>query len=85
MSGFSPTDPDDNRFFSTCDMFSMWTGPVDWPRGPFHTGLVSISSPGPTPHLLCRTHELRLNPHKLCFNFLTWVQKQRDRSLPFGE
>lgn len=51
MSGFSPADPDDIRlfFFSACDMFSFWTGPVDWPQGPFHTGLVSISRPAAQP------------------------------------
>lgn len=68
MLGFSPADPGDIEFFSVCDMFSFWTGLVDWPQGPFHTGLVSISSPSPTPTAYWR-HELRLNPQKVCFVF----------------
>lgn len=39
MSGFSPLDPDDISY-----MFSYWTGPIDGPQDPFHTGLVSIST-----------------------------------------
>lgn len=64
-SGSPPAQVAAAGFSSVCDGFCFWTGLVDWPQGPFHTGLVSIS----TPHPPYWKHELRLNPQKVCFVF----------------
>lgn len=68
MYAFSPADAGDTGLFCVCDMFSFKTDLADWPGGPFHTGLVSISSSG-TPPTTCWRREVDLNPEKVCFFF----------------
>lgn len=62
-SGSPPAHVSDSGLFSVSDVFCFWTGLLGWPQGPFHTGLVSIST-----HHNCK-HELRLNPQQVCFVF----------------
>lgn len=62
-SGSPPAHVSDSGLFSVSDVLCFWTGLVDWPQGPSHTGLVSIST-----HPNWK-HELRLNPQKVCLVF----------------